>query len=44
MKKEVLYEVKLALKGKLFDTVKVQVKDMDNIPKIHKVLSYRKIK
>ena len=44
MKKEVLYEVKLALKGKLFDTVKVQVRDINNIPKGHKILSYKKIK
>ena len=44
MTKEKLYEVKLALKGKMFDIVKVQVRDMNNIPKAHKVLSYKIIK
>ncbi len=44
MKKEELFEVKLALKGKLCDVVKVQTKDINNIPKLHKVLSYKKIK
>ena len=42
MKKQ-LYEVKLALKGKLSDTVKVQAHSLESIPKKHKILSYKKV-
>ena len=38
-----LYEVKLALKGRLYDTVKIRVENLEHIPKKHKVLSYKKV-
>ena len=39
--KEKLYLVKLAIKGNLNDVVKVQAEKLENIPKEHKVLSYK---
>ena len=41
--KKKLYEVKLALKGRLYDTVKIRVENLDNISKKHKILSYKRI-
>ena len=38
---EKLYQVKIALKGNIYDTVKLQVKSLDDVPKKHKVLSYK---
>lgn len=40
-KKKQLYEVKLALNGCLYDTVKVQAENLKSIPKEHKILSYK---
>ena len=42
-KKKTLYEVKLALKGRLYDTVKIQAEKLDSIPKQHKILTYKQI-
>ena len=41
MKKQQLYEVKLALKGRIYDTVKIQTENLNSIPKKHKILSYK---
>lgn len=43
-KKKKLYEVKLALKGRLYDTVKIQAEKLDSIPKQHKILAYKQVK
>ena len=42
-KKNELYEVKLALKGRLYDTVRIQTEKLESIPKQHKILSYKKV-
>lgn len=36
-----LYVVKLALKGRLYDTVKIQTEKLESIPSQHKILSYK---
>lgn len=38
---ETQYQVKIALKGNIYDTVKIQVKNLNDVPKKHKVLSYK---
>ena len=43
-KKKRLYEVKLALKGRLYDTVRIQTEKLESIPKQHKILAYKQIK
>lgn len=41
--KKRIYEVILALDGCLYDTVKIQAKKLESIPKEHKILSYKLI-
>ena len=41
--KKQLYWVKLALKGNIFDTVKIQTVSLNSIPKNHKILEYKKV-
>ena len=41
MKKEILYEVKIALKGKLFDTVKIQTNNLEEVKKKYLILGYK---
>jgi len=42
--KQKLYLVKIALKGNLCDTVKIQAHNLKSIPKKHIILSYKPIK
>ena len=41
--KKQLYLVKLALKGNIYDTVKIQTENLNSIPKKHKILEYKQI-
>ena len=43
-RKKKLYEVKLALKGRLYDTVRIQTEKLESIPKQHKILTYKQVK